>query len=78
MAGGKISRQDLAAYITLLTGILQTKKNKKSKKAGESSTTSKNEATSGSGTGVDATAAVTKSAVTKRHQAPQVEEADDE
>jgi translocation protein SEC62 len=62
----------------LLTDFLQTKKSKKGKKAGKSSTTSKNEASSGEGTGVNATAQATRAAVTKRHRAPQVEEADDD
>jgi hypothetical protein len=52
-----------------LTFDLQTKKTKKGKKAA---------AASGSGTGADATSAAGNTTVTKRHQAPQVEEADDD
>ncbi len=68
-----------ADVIELLTGSLQTKKKKSSRRVGKDSAASKkNDLTSGLGTGVDVNAAATGAAVSKRHQAPQVEEADDE
>ena len=76
-----IPLQYLVTSKSLLTGFLQTKKKKtKSKNAGKASSRLKNNPATSPGTGVDATssAATTTSAVRKRHQAPQVEEVDDE
>lgn len=78
MARGKDASLDLVELVALLTRYLQTKTTKKSKKAGKGSLTSKNIPASGSGTRADAMPAATGNGVTKRHQAPQVEEADDE
>jgi hypothetical protein len=77
LARGNYFPQALTKCIALPTDSIQTKAKKKGKKAGKGPATSKNDPTSGAGTGVDTALAASKTAVTKRHQAPQVEEADD-
>lgn len=64
----------------MLTASLQTKKKKKSKKASKGLSSSKKGHTSGTSTatGADTKPEAANTTVTKRHQAPQVEEADDD
>lgn len=83
MARGR-SAPYLIRHASSLTRESQTKKVKKGKKASKGPpglkgmSESKIDATSGSATGAKPTSAAENTSITKRHQAPQVEEAADE